>query len=63
MYSATKFAVRSLNQSAALELAKYKITCNVYCPGPVDTDMWTTIDRELTCMAGIPEGGFSQQVS
>ncbi|OCH91273.1 NAD-P-binding protein [Obba rivulosa] len=36
-YSASKFAVRSLTQSAAQELQPYNITVNAYAPGVVDT--------------------------
>lgn len=32
-YSTTKFAIRGLTQSAALELAQHKITVNTYAPG------------------------------
>ncbi|PPQ93616.1 hypothetical protein CVT25_000950 [Psilocybe cyanescens] len=32
-YSASKFAVRGLTQSAAIELAKHNITVNAYAPG------------------------------
>ena len=38
-YSASKFAVRGLVQSAAMDWAKYGITVNAYAPGFVDTDM------------------------
>ncbi|KAH9478057.1 Short-chain dehydrogenase [Psilocybe cubensis] len=38
-YSASKFAVRGLTQSAAIELAKYNITVNAYAPGAVDTNL------------------------
>lgn len=38
-YSASKFAVRGLTQTAAKELAKYQITVNAYCPGIVLTPM------------------------
>jgi len=38
-YSATKFAVRGLTQSAALELGKHGITVNAYAPGAIDTPM------------------------
>jgi len=58
-YCSTKFAVRALNQSASQELAQHKILCNVYCPSPVDTNMWTVIDKSLSSAAGIPEGSVS----
>ncbi|KIJ62324.1 hypothetical protein HYDPIDRAFT_114838 [Hydnomerulius pinastri MD-312] len=38
-YSGTKFAIRGLTQSAALELGRHGITVNCYAPGPIDTDM------------------------
>jgi meso-butanediol dehydrogenase/(S,S)-butanediol dehydrogenase/diacetyl reductase len=45
-YCASKFAVISLTQSAARELAKHKITVNAFAPGVVDTPLWEQIDRE-----------------
>ncbi|KAF9447568.1 NAD(P)-binding protein [Macrolepiota fuliginosa MF-IS2] len=39
IYSATKFAVRSLTQTAAIELAKHNITVNAYAPGFVKTTL------------------------
>lgn len=44
-YRASKAAVISLTQTASFGLAP-KITVNAVCPGIVDTDMWTQIDRE-----------------
>lgn len=38
-YSATKWALRGLTRSAALELAPRGIRVNCVCPGVVDTDM------------------------
>jgi meso-butanediol dehydrogenase/(S,S)-butanediol dehydrogenase/diacetyl reductase len=55
-YSASKFAVRGLSQSVALELAEYGITVNVYSPGVVDTAMWRSIDRAITTRTGAPVG-------
>lgn len=46
-YSASKFAVVGITQSAAQELAAYGITVNAYCPGIVGTDMWELVDEEL----------------
>lgn len=45
-YCASKFAVISLTQSSARELAKHKITVNAFAPGVVDTPLWEQIDRE-----------------
>jgi NAD(P)-dependent dehydrogenase (short-subunit alcohol dehydrogenase family) len=44
-YSATKWAVISITQSAAAYLAPYNINVNAVCPGMVITPMWETIDR------------------
>ncbi|KAH9949652.1 NAD-binding protein [Amylocystis lapponica] len=45
-YSAAKFAVRGLTQSAAQELAKHKITVNGYAPGFIITPMSTGLMTE-----------------
>ncbi|MBS1081011.1 acetoin reductase [Gluconobacter kondonii] len=55
-YSATKFAVRALTQSAAKELASSGITVNSYCPGIVGTDMWVTIDQRMAEITGANVG-------
>ncbi|KAL0061208.1 hypothetical protein AAF712_011967 [Marasmius tenuissimus] len=41
-YSATKFAVRGMTQSAAWELGKHGITVNAYAPGAIETEMGTS---------------------
>ncbi|KZV71553.1 NAD(P)-binding protein [Peniophora sp. CONT] len=38
-YTASKFAIRGITQSAAVELARHKITVNCYAPNAVDTPM------------------------
>jgi len=38
-YCATKFAVRGLTQTAAIELRKYGITANAYAPGVINTTL------------------------
>ncbi|KAI9056937.1 NAD-P-binding protein [Trametes sanguinea] len=45
-YSATKFAVRGLVQSAAVELRAHNITVNGYCPGIITTEMTSFPDDE-----------------
>ncbi|KIW87216.1 uncharacterized protein Z519_12119 [Cladophialophora bantiana CBS 173.52] len=55
-YSTSKWAVRGLTQSAALEFAKYDINVNAYCPGPVDTDMWRQIDASIAEREGLEKG-------
>ncbi|MFC0266331.1 acetoin reductase [Alloscardovia macacae] len=55
-YSATKFAVRGMTQTAAKELAQYGITVNAYCPGVVLTPMWDEIDRRLAEINHVPVG-------
>ncbi|MDX9912814.1 MAG: acetoin reductase [Phycisphaerales bacterium] len=56
LYSATKFAVRALTQTAAKEFASSGITVNAYCPGVVGTDMWVEIDRRMAEITGAKVG-------
>ncbi|EJD6539240.1 acetoin reductase [Providencia rettgeri] len=56
VYSATKFAVRALTQTAAKEYASSGITVNAYCPGIVGTDMWVEIDERFAEITGAPKG-------
>jgi len=55
-YGVSKWAVRGLTQSAALELAHHDINVNAYCPGPVDTAMWGEIDTSIARREGLAKG-------
>ncbi len=46
-YCASKAAVISITQSAALQLIKHGINVNAIAPGVVDTPMWDQVDREF----------------
>lgn len=59
-YAASKAAVWSMTQSAALALAPH-ITVNCVCPGVVDTAMWAQIDAEWTEIEGIQTGEMWQR--
>jgi len=54
-YAASKAAVISLTQSAAVALAP-DITVNAVCPGAVDTAMWEQIDADLGELEGRAKG-------
>ena len=41
VYSATKFAIRGMTQSAAMDYGKYGITVNAYAPGVIVTPLST----------------------
>jgi NAD(P)-dependent dehydrogenase (short-subunit alcohol dehydrogenase family) len=55
-YAASKAAIISLTQSAALALAPYRINANAVCPGIVPTPMWKTIDEERGKLFGAQPG-------
>lgn len=46
-YCASKFAVISLTQSAARDLAQHGITVNGFSPGVVATPLWKQLDKDL----------------
>ncbi|HUV07027.1 MAG TPA: SDR family oxidoreductase, partial [Spirochaetia bacterium] len=55
-YAATKAAIISLTQSAALAFAAYNINVNAVAPSVVATPMWDEVDRERSRLGGEPPG-------
>jgi acetoacetyl-CoA reductase len=66
-YSAAKAGILGLTKAAALELARYDVTVNALCPGPIATDMWEVVPQEAkeAIMKKIPLGraGTCQEVA
>jgi meso-butanediol dehydrogenase/(S,S)-butanediol dehydrogenase/diacetyl reductase len=54
-YAASKAAVISITQSAALALAP-NVTVNAICPGVVETEMWRTLDEQWSRAEGWEPG-------
>jgi NAD(P)-dependent dehydrogenase (short-subunit alcohol dehydrogenase family) len=55
-YGASKAAVISLTQSAALAFAPYNINVNAIAPGVVHTPMWDLVEKERSRLMGGPPG-------
>ena len=55
-YCATKAAVISYTQSAALAMAPYNIRVNAIAPGVVDTPMWDHVDSLFARYEGLQPG-------
>ncbi|TFK80499.1 acetoin reductase family protein [Polyporus arcularius HHB13444] len=58
VYCATKFAIRGLTQSAAMDYGKHGITVNTYAPGAVDTPLISQIDEDFCARSGLPKGSY-----
>jgi acetoin reductase-like protein len=62
VYCASKAAVISLTQSAALALIPHKINVNAIAPGVIDTPMWDHVDALFAKHLNIPIGERKRQV-
>jgi len=62
-YSATKFAIRGLTQSAASDLGKHGITVNAYSPGAIDTPLLQKNDADWAETKGKQKGDFYKMMS
>jgi NAD(P)-dependent dehydrogenase (short-subunit alcohol dehydrogenase family) len=51
-YSASKWAVRGITRTTALELGKYNINVNAICPGIVETPRMQKLCREKAAVRG-----------
>lgn len=61
-YCATKAAVISYTQSAALALAPHNIRVNAISPGVIDTPMWETVDALFAKYENKPKGQKKREV-
>lgn len=61
-YCASKAAVISYTQSAALALAEHKIRVNAISPGVIDTPMWKDVDALFAKFEGKPLGQKKREV-
>jgi NAD(P)-dependent dehydrogenase (short-subunit alcohol dehydrogenase family) len=61
-YCATKAAVISYTQSAALALAPHQIRGNANSPGVIDTPMWAHVDSLFARFENLPIGEKKRQV-
>ncbi|EMD39463.1 hypothetical protein CERSUDRAFT_111770 [Gelatoporia subvermispora B] len=62
IYSATKFGVRGLTQSAAMEYGKHGITVNAYAPGVIETNLLDKLDDYHTEQGKQPKGSWTKSL-
>jgi len=60
-YCASKWAVVSLTQSGARDLAKHDITVTGFAPGVVATEMWEQVDRDLMSIGAAERPGQAME--
>ena len=63
VYAATKAAVISITQSAALALIKQGVRVNAIAPGVIDTPMFDQVDARFAKMEAIPLGAMKQRTA
>lgn len=61
-YSASKGGIIAFTKTAAIELAKYNVTCNALAPGFTETDMLAKVPENVQAqiLARIPMGRFGK---
>ena len=60
-YCASKFAVVSLTQSGARDLAQHNITVTGFAPGVVHTELWETLDKDLMAIGASERPGQAME--
>ena len=62
-YTASKFAIRGMTKSAAMELGPKGIRVNSVHPGPIATPMTAGLSTELVASQRIPRYGLPEEVT
>jgi acetoacetyl-CoA reductase len=59
-YAAAKAGILGFTKTAALELARYNVTVNALSLGPIDSDMWNDVPKEVkeSILKRVPLGRF-----
>ena len=60
-YCASKWAVVSLTQSGARDLARHNITVTGFAPGVVATEMWEQVDEDLMRIGAAKQPGQAME--